>query len=195
MPTKSQGYAQLREDQTWFFLGALQHGAAVENIVWGEATFSDDRKMIEFVPLRNMQTKTGVVREYVGLDNESRKEMALTGELGRVEGISEDAGLDMPAKGGVSMVRADPDAISALRAEMHAQAQAAFASQNAKIDDLIQMVRGMASQGSVSATEPAAVSSGDVSSGAASSMSDAMSVIAGGDKRKTATPPARANAG
>jgi hypothetical protein len=165
---RTPGYAQMSETGEWFILGNLPHAEEIEGIVPGLIEFDDVTQKLAFVPTGNPKVREGtIVTTFSGFDKESREEMAKRGELGRVDGFRDDKGADLPAKGGVSMLGADADALAAIRAETDAK----LSELGLKLDMIIEAMTRQAAL--VAAPAPL----GDSDSGDA--LAGAMGVIAG----------------
>lgn len=169
---RAQGYGQFMSDtQEWFFLGDLPHADLIEGLAPGYFEFDTDKMAGKFVPTGNPKVKEGtIVTSFEGFDKEARAEMHKRGELGRVEGLKEDRGADLPSREGVSMSGLDADAFAALRAETDAK----IGALGSKLDLLLETMTRKAG----AAAKPASLgdSDGGVSGeGMESEMGDGMS--------------------
>lgn len=176
---RAQGYGQFMPDtQEWFFLGDLPHADLIEGLAPGYFEFDTDKMAGKFVPTGNPKVKDGaIVTSFEGFDREARAEMQGRGELGRVEGLKEDRGADLPSREGVSMSGLDADAFAALRAETDAK----IGALGEKLDMVLEAMMGQAG----AAMQTAPLGDSDGGEGGAG-MDGALGVIGLGQSQ---TPP------
>lgn len=176
------GYGQMLETGEWFFLGNLPFAESVEGIVPGVYAFDTDKGTGVFTPTGNPKVREGTIITFSALDPEARAAMAERGELGRVEGMVEDKGADLPSKGGVSMVGADPDALAALRRDTDAK----IGTLDAKLDMVLEALTRQTAPSAPLGDSDA----GEIGEG----MSGALGIVAGGVGSKRGRAPASAEA-